>query len=198
MFRSWIVTASDSGLRRRPPHALHGLATMYSASSIRTVSDSVSLQRRWMFATMPSHVAVGRVRGVGLTPAALAGRLAAGFPVDAVEEAVAHPLRQVVPRRIQIELELLGEPRQDDASQIPVGFSPRQDDALENRQARVAEDELFAHLVPRAEAAARGARAERRVEREVSRLELRHRDAARRAPVALREQRWRCLGTVVP
>ena len=42
MLRPATVTASDSGLRRRPPHVVHGTASMYSSSSMRTVSDSVS------------------------------------------------------------------------------------------------------------------------------------------------------------
>ena len=40
MLRPSIVTASDSGLRRRPPHAEHGTASMYSSSSMRTASES--------------------------------------------------------------------------------------------------------------------------------------------------------------
>ena len=42
MFRPCTVTASDSGLSRRPPHAVHGVAIMYSSSSMRIASLEVS------------------------------------------------------------------------------------------------------------------------------------------------------------
>ena len=67
------------------------------------------------------------------------------------------------------------------------------------RQCRnIAEHELFAHLVASAQPAARRARTERRVEREVPRLELGHRDAARGTAVALGEQDGCALRSVVP
>src|SRR3569833_2187730 len=105
----------------------------------------------------------------------------------AVEHAVAHGLGQIAPRRVQVELQLPRERRQHDLPQIAARLTPRNDHAFENRDARIAEDELLAHAAGRAESPARRTRAERRVEREVARLELRQRDPARRTPVALGE-----------
>ena len=41
-FRSPIVTARISGLRRLPPHVGHGRVTMYFSSSVLMYSESVS------------------------------------------------------------------------------------------------------------------------------------------------------------
>ena len=41
-FRSPIVTARISGLRRLPPQVGHGRVTMYFSSSVLTYSESVS------------------------------------------------------------------------------------------------------------------------------------------------------------
>src|SRR6185295_2208727 len=119
-------------------------------------------------------------RALGRRARAPAARVLGG----AVENRVAHGLGQLTPRRVEVELELPRQRRQHDLPQIPARLSPWQDHSLENRDARVAEDELFAHLSSRAEAAALRARAKRRVEREVPRLELGERDAARRTAVA--------------
>jgi len=71
--------------------------------------------------------------------------------------------------------------------QIALGLAPGDDDPLEQRDPRVAEDELLAHPPARSQATARGTGAEGRVEGEVARLELGQRDAALGAAVALRE-----------
>ena len=92
------------------------------------------------------------------------------------------------PRRVEIELELLGERRENRLAQMSARLAPRENHALENRDARVAEDELFGDFVLHAEAAAARARAEGRVERELPRLELGEREPARRAAVALGEE----------
>src|SRR6185436_5963410 len=65
---------------------------------------------------------------------------------------------------------------------------PRNDHALENRDARIAEDELLAHATACAEAAAFWTCPERRIEREVARLELGERDAAGGTAVSLGEE----------
>ena len=105
-----------------------------------------------------------------------------------VEQNLARLLRELAPWRVEIESELLGESGKDHLLEISVGLTPRQHDALEDADARVAEYELLAHFAAGAESAAGGAGAERRVEREVARLELRERDAADRAAVSLGEE----------
>src|SRR5450432_3650040 len=92
------------------------------------------------------------------------------------------------PRRVEIELELLRQRGEDRLAQMPARLTPREDDALEDRDARVAEDELFGHFVLHAESAAARAGTEGRIERELPRLELGEREPARRAAVALGEE----------
>src|SRR2546422_2615199 len=96
---------------------------------------------------------------------------------------------QVPPGRVEVELEGARETRQDHFAQVPARLAPGKDHAFENREARVAEDEIGAHFALRAEARALGAGAERRVEGELPRLELGEREPARRAGVALGEER---------
>jgi len=107
---------------------------------------------------------------------------------QAVQQRLLHLGRQLPPPDVELELERLGEPGEDHAPQVAVRLAPGQDDALEDRDRRIAEDELRAHLLPHPEAAARRARAEGRIEREVPRLELGHRGAAGGAAEALGEQ----------
>src|SRR6185437_6203189 len=113
-------------------------------------------------------------------------RLAA-FLREAVQQHFPHALGQFSPRRVELELELLGERGEDHTAEVSVGLAPREHDALEDGDSRIAKYELRARRPARAEAAARRARPERRVEREVSGLELRHREAAVRAAVLLAE-----------
>ena len=61
----------------------------------------------------------------------------------AVEHRVAHRLREVAPRRVEVELELTRQRRQHDLPQISARLAPRENHALENRDARIAEDELL-------------------------------------------------------
>ena len=98
------------------------------------------------------------------------------------------PSRDSLPHGVlRSKPELFASPGRIDLAHVAVGLPPRQHDAFENRDARIAEDELLADRARRAEPAARFARAEGRVEREVSRLEFRQRDAAHRAAVTLRK-----------
>jgi hypothetical protein len=102
------------------------------------------------------------------------------------------------PRRIELELQLLREPRENHATQVAIGFSPREDDALENRDARIPEHELGARGTARAESAATRTGAKRRVERKVTGLELRQREATVRAAVLLAEElRLRLVANVL-
>src|ERR1700687_3196969 len=56
MLRPARVTASDSGLSLRPSQVVHARGCMYSSSSTRTESDSVSSYRRWMLERIPSQL----------------------------------------------------------------------------------------------------------------------------------------------
>src|SRR5205807_4228662 len=107
----------------------------------------------------------------------------------AVQQYLARRGRQVFPGRVEIELEGAGERRQNHLPHVTARLTPRQDHALEDREARVAEDQVGVHLPAGAESGALRTRAERRVERELPRLGLPERASARRAGVALREQR---------
>ena len=92
---------------------------------------------------------------------------------------------------------MLRQPRQNDLAQVAVGFAPRENHAFEDRDARITEDQLFTHAARGAEPTAHLARAERRIEREVSGLELGHADAAGGTAVALREHLGNRLGALV-
>ncbi len=56
MLRPPTVTASDSGRRRIPLHARHGISRMNCSSCSRWDSDSVSWWRRSTLFTTPSKV----------------------------------------------------------------------------------------------------------------------------------------------
>src|SRR5690606_6465642 len=109
-------------------------------------------------------------------------------PTGAVHDTAAYLLRQLAPRRVRIELIVLGQAGDDGLAQMPGRFTPRQDDTLEQRDDRIPNDECGADLATRAETAASVARAVGRVERELSRLQLGHARAAVNARVALAEQ----------
>ena len=98
---------------------------------------------------------------------------------------------QRLPRRVQIELECAGQTRQDDLAHVAARLAPRQDHPFQDRQARVAQHQVGAHLASGAESRAVGARTERRIERELPRLELGQRQAARGAGIALGKERGR-------
>src|SRR3989449_8190231 len=96
---------------------------------------------------------------------------------------------QVPPGRVEVELEGARETRQDHFEQVPARLAPGKDHAFENREARVAEEEIGAHFALRAEARALGAGAERRVEGELPRLEL-GRSEERRVGEECRSRWW--------
>src|ERR1700694_6056842 len=56
MFWPARVTASDSGLSLRPLHVVHARGCMYSSSSRRTASDSVSSYGGWSLERIPSQL----------------------------------------------------------------------------------------------------------------------------------------------
>src|ERR1700737_386777 len=56
MFLPARVTARDSGFSLRPLHVVHARGCIYSSSSSRTESDSVSSYRRWMLERIPSQL----------------------------------------------------------------------------------------------------------------------------------------------
>src|SRR3954464_9545317 len=114
--------------------------------------------------------------------------LASALTAGSVKKFFSDFRTQLSPRRIEIESELLGESGQNHLLQIAIRLSPREDDTLEDADARIAENELLAHFATRAESTTRRTGAERRVEREVARLELRKRDAAFGAAVSFREE----------
>ncbi len=63
------------------------------------------------------------------------------LPLDAVEERLAHAGRQPPPRRVEVELQLLGERGRDDLPQVAAQARPRQDHALEDGDVLAAEGE---------------------------------------------------------
>src|SRR5205814_2695306 len=109
-------------------------------------------------------------------------------PGLSVEEDIPRFFRELPIWSVEVEPEMLCEPGKNDFAQITVGLAPRKNDALKNRDAWIAEDQLFAHFATCAEAAACRAGAEGRIEREVTWLELGQRDSANRTTVALRKQ----------
>src|SRR5690606_1768610 len=106
----------------------------------------------------------------------------------AVQDAVARLLRQLAPRRVRVEVVVLRESGNHRLAQVARRLAPRQDHTLEDRDDRVTDHEIRTHLATRAEAAAAVARTVRRVERELSRLELGHARAAVHAGVAFAEE----------
>ena len=105
-----------------------------------------------------------------------------------VEKLLFHVGTELAPGRIEIEPELFGESGENHFLQVAIRLSPRENHALEDADARIAEYQLFADFATRAESAAGGARTERRVEGEVTRFQLRKRDAALGTAVFLREE----------
>src|SRR3954447_2967213 len=116
---------------------------------------------------------------------------AVGLELDLARSAMEQrlPGRRAVlaPGSCQIELEGFGQRRQHDLSQVAARLAPGEDDAFQDRDARIAQHQLGIHLAPGAHAVAIGAGAERRVERELPRLQLRERQAADRTGKALRK-----------
>src|SRR5690606_11386666 len=83
--------------------------------------------------------------------------------LGAVEQRIAHLRWQLSPRGVELELELLGEAREDHAAQVAVRLAPREHHTLEDRDARITEDEVGRDFAARAESGARGAGPERGV-----------------------------------
>ncbi len=139
---------------------------------------------------VPAPVGVGLVvpalheRDRALEAGVVAAHPAVAVPVldvHLVVEAVQHrglgPGRQLAPRRVHADLEVLGE-RLEQPLEVLAGRRPgrpRRDRALAQRLLVVGHDQLGVDLEAGAEAGALGAGAERRVERERARLELVHR-----------------------
>src|SRR5207245_11803247 len=72
------------------------------------------------------------------------------------QEHLARGCGEVLPRRVQVELECAREAREHDLAEVPHGLAPRQDDTLENREARVAQHQVGVHLPPSPEPGATG------------------------------------------
>src|SRR4029077_21298391 len=94
------------------------------------------------------------------------------LPRGAGEYHLLHRRREFLPWAVQVEFEGACQTRQDHFTHVPARFAPRQDHTFENRQGRIAQDQVGAHLATRPQAGTIGARAEWRVERELARLEL--------------------------
>src|SRR5690606_9981681 len=105
-----------------------------------------------------------------------------------VQDRVPDRVGQLAPRRVRLEAVVLRQTRQDRMAQMARRLAPRQDHALRDRNDRIADHEVRVHLPARAETAARFARAVRRVERELARLQLRQARAAVRAGGTLAEE----------
>ena len=90
-----------------------------------------------------------------------------------VEDGLPGLRRQVLPRGVQVEAELLAQRREQPDEEVrDVRAGPRADRALTERRARVGDHQLGVDLHPGAEAVADRAGTERRVERERPRLEV--------------------------
>src|SRR5439155_11020115 len=85
---------------------------------------------------------------------------------------------QVPPGGVQVELERARQTRKDHLAEVPSRLTPRQHHPLEKRETRIAEHELGVHLAAGAQPGAIRTRAERRVEGELTRLELGQRQPA--------------------
>ncbi len=101
--------------------------------------------------------------------------------VRAVEHDVPRRLREPLPRRRGREPVRLRHRVEDAVPVLEPPARPRRERALGDRQVRVGHDELGVDLEPRPEPVAGLARAVRRVEREVPRLQLVEREAVERA-----------------
>src|SRR5688500_1056801 len=126
------------------------------------------------------------LRLIRLPPAA--GVAEAELPRRAAPECLLRGLAVRGPRRGGIAAERPGERRAHRPPAVARGLAPGENDPLENRNARVAEDQIGVHFLARAEPMAVGTDAERRVERELARLELGQREPADRTGEPLREE----------
>ena len=183
MFRSPTVTARVSGRSRAPLHARHGISRMNCSSLSRAVSESVSAWRRSMFG-------IGALVGgpVGALPVVAVLVPDVDRLVGPVEQDLALGLRPAcfhgASRSMSCAAPTASRTRYQYSS---VAAGPRRERALVHGQVGVGDDQLGVDLEPGAEAVARGARAVRRVEREVPRVHLVEREPAVRAREALRE-----------
>src|SRR6185437_8531341 len=105
-------------------------------------------------------------------PLDVGGPRTAAATTRSIEQRVTRLLRQLTPRRVEIELELARESGKNCPAQISVRLTPRQNYAFRNRETAVTEYEILTDLATCAEPAALCACTERRVERELARFEL--------------------------
>ncbi len=113
----------------------------------------------------------------------------------AVQHGLLHLGRQRFPRRVDVEPVVFGQ-RDDHAEVVDVAPVPAAHGARGQRQFRVHHDALRVEELGHAEAVAGRAGADRRVEREQSRLQFRQRVVADRAGIARGEQHRGGLGIV--
>ena len=115
----------------------------------------------------------------------------------AAQHRVLHGCRQVAPRRVEREVEVVGETDEQPLVVLVEALAlrrPRDDDALVDRELIVAQHEFDVDRHTGAEARARGARAEGRVEREGARFDL---GQLKRVPVRAGELLAEALPCVV-
>ena len=122
-----------------------------------------------------------------LTPSAGAVRLEAEAARRPEQQRAPGRFRMGRPGSLDIELERLGESGQHHLPQVTGRLAPRENHALEDGDAGVAQDELAVDLAPGADAVAVGTGSEGRVEGELPRLQLGERETAHRTGEALRE-----------
>ena len=108
--------------------------------------------------------------------------------VGAEEEEVLLLLGQVLPRLLEVDLPLVGDPLDDGLVEARAAGRPGDERSLADRERRVGDEQVGVDLLLGAEAGATWARAVRRVEREDPRLQLRQPDAVLRAGEALGER----------
>ncbi len=183
MLRSPTVTARLVGLRRAPRHSGQTRSLMYSSIFWRT---SLGLG----LGVAPLEVSEDAVEaGRVVAHAALVVAVAHGHSsaAGAVEEEVAMLLGQVVPGRLEVDLEGLGDRRDDLLEPAERELPVRQQRPLGDRDRTVRDDQAGVDLARGPEPVARRTRPVRAVEREHPGLDLGQRDAAVHAGELLAE-----------
>ena len=193
MFCPPIVTASDAGRRRAPPHAL---ARHLAHVALDLLAGAVAL-RLGVAAFEPRHhtFELRGVRALAAVPVAVR-HLHRGL-AGAVEDDLLVLLLQLLPRRVGGEAELRRDRLEHALEVVAAEARPRRDGTVAQAEVVVGDEQLGVDLEAGAQAVAPLARAVRRVEREVARRELVERDAAVRAREVLREHQRLEIGRIV-
>ena len=155
-------------------------AALRAWAEAHVLLDPLALLRRVGLAVAPLEVLDDplegeHVRALATHPVAVAD--VDPLAVGAVQEEVLLLGRQVLPRPVEVDLPLVGDPLDDGLVEARAARRPRDERALADRERRIGDEEVGVDLLLRAEAGAAGTGPVRRVEREDPRLELRQPDA---------------------